>query len=626
MRALRAAMARNEVRAPPRGTRVQSRLRAVLVRGLRALPDERFPSMAALVAELRRRARPRVRPAAVVAALAFLVGAGALTASLVARDRRCAGVAREAASAWGAAESARVHDAFARAKLPFFDAVWATTSSLLDGYARELGRRRVEVCAATELRREQPEPVRQLRDACLRDRQRELVSLVDLFAAADAATVERAPQIASALPSFEPCDDVETLRSETRSPRSRQEGLKAAALRQRLDAAWARQQVGHDQGLGDELATIASEAKALDYAPIEGAALYRLAMWKSHVGDLKAAQPLFEAAATRALAANNDVEAELSWSELARLFAAGLGKPKEAELWLGFADAAEKRRRGHDGYTVDTINTRAQLEIAEGKLGDAEKSWERAIALIDELHMSPILRVEYEGNRAIAQARQWRLDAAEPTFRHVLEEHRRLFGDDHPDTVTARENMVQLLNLMGRFAEALPLAERGLAERLATQGANGGDLPDAQHNLAESLVGLGRAQEGLGHSRAALAILTPRVGADSPALADYLVPEGEALVRLGQRAAGLRLLEAALAKHEAAHDEGIDLAPTELALARAIVSGAHSSTATARAIALATAARAAHLEAAARWGGNNQARADEIAAFIRSASATGPRD
>ena len=76
-----------KVRPPPAGSRVSGALRAIVVRGLRVRPGDRFPTMDHLLAELGRdRARPWRRTAIAAAAVAAALGLG-LVADLVVRDR-----------------------------------------------------------------------------------------------------------------------------------------------------------------------------------------------------------------------------------------------------------------------------------------------------------------------------------------------------------------------------------------------------------------------------------------------------------------------------------------------------------------------------------------------------------
>ncbi len=96
-----------QVRPPPARARVSGALRAIVLRGLRVRPGDRFPTMDHLLAELGRdRARPWRRTALTAAALAGALGLG-LVADLVVRDRLTAEIqasfaliARQTNRAW----------------------------------------------------------------------------------------------------------------------------------------------------------------------------------------------------------------------------------------------------------------------------------------------------------------------------------------------------------------------------------------------------------------------------------------------------------------------------------------------------------------------------------------------
>jgi hypothetical protein len=216
---LRAAMADGRLARPTR--KVPAWLLRVVERGLRAKPDERWPSMDALVEALGRDPRRlRRRALAAAAALCVLAGGGvAYRRAAHARDQLCTGGARALASAWDPARRTAVARAFAATGLPYADRVLASVNASLDGYGAEWVAAHDDACRATRLRGEQSEEMLDLRMACLDDQLGRLASLADVLARADGDVVENAASAAAALPPVAGCADLERLRQRVRPPR-----------------------------------------------------------------------------------------------------------------------------------------------------------------------------------------------------------------------------------------------------------------------------------------------------------------------------------------------------------------------------------------------------------------------
>jgi eukaryotic-like serine/threonine-protein kinase len=85
--ALADAIASGRIEPPPPGTRVQSSLRAILIRALSARPGDRFPTMAELLKALGRDRARRPRQVALAASIGLLVVGVAFVADLVTRER-----------------------------------------------------------------------------------------------------------------------------------------------------------------------------------------------------------------------------------------------------------------------------------------------------------------------------------------------------------------------------------------------------------------------------------------------------------------------------------------------------------------------------------------------------------
>ncbi|HEX4457265.1 MAG TPA: protein kinase, partial [Polyangia bacterium] len=188
-----------------------------LERGLRQSPDERPPSMDALLADLTPRiARERTRWLGAAAALIVLAGVVA-TGFVVVRSRAadraqlCQGGPARVAGVWGAAAKSRLRAAFMATNKPFAADVWHSVESTLDGYGDRWSAMHKDSCEATRLRGEQTDAVMTLRMACLDRRLTSFGALVDVLAGADATMLEKAAPAAAGLSSLDACADVPAL-------------------------------------------------------------------------------------------------------------------------------------------------------------------------------------------------------------------------------------------------------------------------------------------------------------------------------------------------------------------------------------------------------------------------------
>ncbi len=188
--------------------RLRAALRGVLLRGIRARPEDRFASMTDLLAALESAsAAPRRR--ALVAA--SVVGAGAVVALAATRPSppvQCAGAGEDIAQTWGEAQRAAVRRAFEASANPRASDVWGRIRPKLDEYAASWATMRTESCQATQVKGVQSAEALDLRSACLDQRRRELASTAGLLAGADAKLVDDAIGVVRGLTDLSQCADV----------------------------------------------------------------------------------------------------------------------------------------------------------------------------------------------------------------------------------------------------------------------------------------------------------------------------------------------------------------------------------------------------------------------------------
>src|SRR5262249_25585526 len=139
------------VRPPPKDTRVPLWVRRALLRGLRVKPEERYPTLEALLADLARDPGTRRRRAlrgALVAGLAALPVFGTV------RSRReqgllCRGAERKLSGVWDDARKQTIHAAFLATGKPFAEDAFRAVAHGLDQYAAAWTAQHTEACEST---------------------------------------------------------------------------------------------------------------------------------------------------------------------------------------------------------------------------------------------------------------------------------------------------------------------------------------------------------------------------------------------------------------------------------------------------------------------------------------------
>ncbi|MGH1341494.1 MAG: protein kinase domain-containing protein [Nannocystales bacterium] len=125
------------IRSPPRDNKVPSWLRAVVVRGLAVSPQDRHPSMDALLAELQRDP-PQARHPWLVAGIAVGIGGLITAVYLGTRSNRleaCKASSETIDGIWNSDRRASLGARFDAAAAPFAGATWQSMGRALDQYA-----------------------------------------------------------------------------------------------------------------------------------------------------------------------------------------------------------------------------------------------------------------------------------------------------------------------------------------------------------------------------------------------------------------------------------------------------------------------------------------------------------
>ncbi|MCB9751155.1 MAG: serine/threonine protein kinase [Myxococcales bacterium] len=527
-----------------RGVRVPARVRDALVRGLRADPEERWPSMDALLGALTgARARGRWPVWLTLGAMVSVFAGGYLFAvwprGQVEPDRPvCSGAEAHLEGVWDDERRAAVE----RALLATGAASAADTAlrvrAQLDRYREGWIAAHHRACEATHLRGEQSAAMLDLRMACLQRELHGLGALTSLLAEIDADGVTRAVQASLELAPLTRCEDLEALRSAAAAAPTPDDPAAVQQVRSRLSTVTARTQLGAfdaARALSRELVEL---ARALSYAPLLAEVLLARADVEIALGDYEPARATVIEAywlaervrddlqKLRALTLLIDVEAKLAsfdaaleWSEGGRVIAARVGEDslanaelltnighvhwhrQEYETARGFHERALAIYRQQLG-PEDIRLTRPLFHLGRvfhrlGQFDESRRLQERALA-ISEAALGPEhpRNAEFLNNLGNVAWDERRFEDARAIYERNIRIYERAFGSEHPQLAGALNNLGDVLSGMGQHVQARRYYERALKTYAATLGE------DHPHR-AFPLRGLGEVHLELGdHARA----------------------------------------------------------------------------------------------------------------------------
>ncbi|MFN0280878.1 MAG: hypothetical protein ACKVZ6_02780, partial [Kineosporiaceae bacterium] len=246
--------------------RASSAVHAVVARGLKAKPDDRWRDMEVLLAALQRARRPRRWWPAAVGVAAVGVSAWSIWSPTEATPA-CSGSAAELAPVWGDARRDAVHEALLSAQRANTDSA-ARTLAVIDAYAATWIEVRDAVCAS-------PDAVAFDRAMqCLAERRTELASLTEGVLVAPQSAAPQTILDAYHLPAAARCHDAGYLAARVRPPADPALAAAVAVEDERLaEVEKLRASGKYEAGLA--LAReVRQRAEELGYDPLQAEALH----------------------------------------------------------------------------------------------------------------------------------------------------------------------------------------------------------------------------------------------------------------------------------------------------------------------------------------------------------------
>ncbi|HXJ21688.1 MAG TPA: serine/threonine-protein kinase [Polyangia bacterium] len=532
--ALRAAVLEGRPQAGPLARRVPRRVQAALVRGLSADRDDRFPTMADLLAALNGAGGRTTSRRALATSIASLALAAAVAGLVVARGQAHRAAACDPAplltAAWTSLPDdpnrAEARAAFAAAAGEVGDAQarFGKVSALLDQYALRWGGLWRETCDATAASTGD-DRVSTLATACLERHGRELAALTHVLVRADARVVRRAVAATTALPAVDSCRDLAALRNTVAPAADPAAQARRDTLTDRLLALRAEAAAGHDAQALEPARALLAEVRAADDAPLLAEGLVITARIQSPF-DPDLSVPLYEEAYRIAQNADLSALAGEAAIQLAAIAGAVHHQFVEGERWAGLAEVAvahagDARLRGW------FLDTRGTIAAARGE-------WRRA-------------RADFE---AAVSARE---TAGAPQ-----------------ELGASLTHLARAAAMLDDGAGALAAASRAVDVQAGLFPSDSYEVGAARLARARALFAVGRGADAGTDLDVARAAFERALGRDHPFLADPMTAAGERALASGDAARARDLLERAWEIRSTQLADGGAREETAFALARAI--------------------------------------------------------
>ncbi len=498
---------------------VPRRLRRAVLRGLSPRPQDRWPSMHALLTALEpRRRAPLLLAAASTAALAGVVVFAAASGQPPRRSSYCAGVADRLGGVWNDETARRLEAEFSATGAPSAADAWAAVRERFDGFAQAWLSTTADACAAQE-RGDVPSAVIALRMGCLERQFERLEGLVGALADVDAEGVRRATDTVAHLPRPEVCiDDLQLGRG------AAARATVEPAIQAELDAMVARTELLRDTAHYPEsealARTLLKRAHEVDDRWTVAEALLELAIIKQWRGEPDAEQAQHDALSA-ALAVEHHRVAAMAIIGVLELWEPDtVGGITRAQQWEQHCRAMLSAMGGAPTLEIQLRVAMGNIRLRMAHYDEAKLEFERAIELLPE-GVDVVLVAGAEANLGSIEAAHGRFAEALAYFRNSRDHLERRYGPRHPNVAGASINVGSALGELGDLEGAHAEHLRALEIYEQNFGVDTPAAAPALRMLAwNGLVRL-HHDEALGFAERALAIARRDAG-DTESLARSL--------------------------------------------------------------------------------------------------------
>jgi serine/threonine protein kinase len=524
--------------APPPDGAAPGWIWPLLKRGLSLRPEDRHPSMDALLEGLSNDpSRARARRALALLALGLVALAVAVYATKARADRRACAAEGEAVSGiWSAAARDQVKLALAAAqqriggRMPR-DAPDRAVAAL-DKFAASWRGAREQICVDGLQRGADVSELTAPRTACLDHGREELAALVSELSVASDETGLGALRAAIALQRPETCSSPPAgERPLPRDPAARERYLER---RRAMSRSLALRLLGRprealvDARRAVELARNAADPRA------EAEALVQQSSLEAMIGDPQAAIDDGMAAIAAAERGGDDALAGRGAAHISNQLTDKMSRPGEAERWLVIAEAKLARVARDRDLEIDVLSARALWLGFSTRHEEALPIYDRLTVIIEQLWGPATEKgLVVLNNKALALASLGRYEEALTLHRRAIAIGEEIFGPNDLDLAIDHQNLAIVLIALGRYADAEQEAQRSFDLR-SVLGPTSPRLCWPLSVQSGIALYMNHPDRALELANRCLALAKPHPEAVASIMGNLLIHRGDAQLALGR--------------------------------------------------------------------------------------------
>ena len=541
---LKKKVVREQLSPPPPNTQVPAWLWKIIRKGLRAKPQDRYPSLALLLEDLhkdpeelrrqQRQGRNRRLLIFVLVMLTTVIPFGVWYGLRYSTVARCKATAAAWQGVWDNQSKKLIRRSFLGTNKAFALATWDRVNRLIESYVADWKHMRSDVCEARLLDATLSEELFDLRMNCLRERQRDLRALTKIFATSDAKVLRKAVQASSSLSRIAICADVKALRAPYPPPKTAEQKVQVATIRDKLAEVEAFTNTAkYKEGL-DLTKKLEIQADQVGYRPIQAEVLFWLGSLLERTGLYNKAETTLHRAALAASESKNGLLAAKALVTLVHVVGirqarheVGLVLGQNAEVVLGLGHQDNKTRaqlrnnvagvlHGQRRFDEALLQLQSALSIRKLALGSQHPEVARALN-----NMGALSEAIGEYDKAL----QYHFAAL------VLK--KKTLGPQHPSVAASLTNIGVVFRYKGDYQKSLEYSQKSQKIWEIAVGPNSPDVTWPLHNIASAYFALGQFDKALSYHQKALSIREKTLGPDHPMAAESLCGIGFVLLAKG---------------------------------------------------------------------------------------------